>query len=36
MTIVETAVVLFLFSLRTMWVQRGADLSRARSRCNSR
>jgi hypothetical protein len=36
MTLAEMAVALFLFSLRTLWVQREPDLSRARSRCSSR
>jgi hypothetical protein len=36
MTLAEMAVTLMLFSLRTAWVQRTVDLSRARSRCSSR
>ena len=36
MTLAEMAVALILFWLRTVWIQREPDLSRARSRCSSR
>jgi hypothetical protein len=35
MTLMDVAILVFLFQ-RAWWIQRGPDLSRARSRCNSR